>query len=516
MFFSSAFVALSLNWFAYASIGPVADLHIVNEYISPDGFNRSAVVAGGTAGSASMPGPLIVGTKGGQLSLNVIDALTNTTMLTTTSIHWHGIFQDGTQWDDGPVGVSQCPIIPGDSFLYQFGIPNQAGSFWYHSHHGNQYCDGLRGPLVIYDPDDPQMDLYDIDDENTVITLADWYHLASLSAGKLPTANSTLINGLGRYSGGPSSPLAVINVQPNKRYRMRLIAISCEPNYVFSIDSHNMTVIEADGVATNPLTVDSIQIFAGQRYSFILTTNQPVNNYWIRADPNVGTTGFTNGLNSAILRYAGALIADPTTNQTTSVNSLVETSLSPLVNLDIPGNPVKGGADINLNLDMVFNATTTTFFINGATFATPSVPVLLQILSGAKTAQELLPAGSVYVLPRNKSVEVSIPGGAPGSPHPFHLHGQNFNVVRSAGNSSYNYVNPVSRDVVSTGVSGDNVTFRFNTDNPGPWILHCHIDWHLNLGLAIVFAADVNTTAQADPPAAWDNLCPVYNSSGLQ
>jgi hypothetical protein len=41
MFFSSAFVALSLNWFAYASIGPVADLHIVNKYISPDGFNRS-------------------------------------------------------------------------------------------------------------------------------------------------------------------------------------------------------------------------------------------------------------------------------------------------------------------------------------------------------------------------------------------------------------------------------------------------------------------------------------------
>lgn len=41
-----------------------------------------------------------------------------------------------TQWDDGPVGVSQCPIIPGGAFLYQFSIPSQAGSFWYHSHHG--------------------------------------------------------------------------------------------------------------------------------------------------------------------------------------------------------------------------------------------------------------------------------------------------------------------------------------------------------------------------------------------
>lgn len=140
-----------------------------------------------------------------------------------------------------------------------------------------------------------------------------------------------------------------------------------------------------------------------------------MNNYWIRADPNVGTTGFADGMNSAILRYAGAPIADPTTNQTTN-NSLVETSLSPLANLGIAGKAVQGGADINLNLDMAFNATESTYYINGASFAAPTVPVLLQILSGAKTAQELLPSGSVYVLPRNKSVEVSIPGGAAGSP----------------------------------------------------------------------------------------------------
>jgi iron transport multicopper oxidase len=57
-----------------------------------------------------------------------------------------------------------------------------------------------------------------------------------------------------------------------------------------------------------------------------------------------------------------------------------------------------------------------TFTINGVTFKPPSVPVLLQILSGARTASELLPKGSVYLLPPNKVVEVSLPGGAPGSP----------------------------------------------------------------------------------------------------
>jgi hypothetical protein len=41
---------------------------------------------------------------------------------------------------------------------------SQTGTFWYHSHLRSQYCDGLRGPFVIYDPNDPHADLYDIDD----------------------------------------------------------------------------------------------------------------------------------------------------------------------------------------------------------------------------------------------------------------------------------------------------------------------------------------------------------------
>ena len=65
-----------------------------------------------------------------------------------------------------------------------------------------------------------------------------------------------------------------------------------------------------------------------------------------------------------------------------------------------------------------------------------------------------------------------------------------FSVVRSAGSNVTNYVNPVKRDTVSIGNPGDNVTFRFVTDNPGPWFLHCHIDWHLDawvLTVLVVF-----------------------------
>ena len=161
---------------------------------------------------------------------------------------------------------------------------------------------------------------------------------------------------------------------------------------------------------TQPLLVDSIQIYTGQRYSFILIANQPVANYWIRANPDNGKTGFAGGINSAVLRYLGAPVdKDPITRQTPNSNPLLEQNLHPLDPLkQVPGLPYPGGADVLINLDIDFNGN---FTVNGATFVPPTVPVLLQILNGARTAQELLPPEDVYVLPSNKVIEVSIPGG---------------------------------------------------------------------------------------------------------
>lgn len=200
-----------------------------------------------------------------------------------------------------------------------------------------------------------------------------------------------------------------------KRYRFRVVNIACDPNYTFSIDGHSLTVIEVDGIETEPYVVNEIQIYVGQRYSFILTANQTVENYWIRANPNTGTTGYTGGLNSAILRYSGSNVtADPTTTQTTSIVPLVEASLVPLVNPGAPGTAKVGGADVLLNLALT--STGGIFFVNGVSFDPPSVPVLLQILSGAQLATDLLPSGSVYVLPPSSVIELSIPAGVVGGP----------------------------------------------------------------------------------------------------
>jgi iron transport multicopper oxidase len=239
------------------------------------------------------------------------------------------------------------------------------------------------------------------------------YHTPAPSAGQFPDPDSALINGLGRYDGGPASPLSVVSVQPFKRYRMRLVSIACDPTFVFSIDGHRITVIEADGVNTLPVVVDSIEILPGQRYSFILNANKPIGNYWIRALPDFASD-FSGGRNLAILRYSGAAKVDPTTSDKTDSVLLKETDLHPLTNPGAPGKPVVGGADVNLNLQIAY--TNNQYTINGAPFTPPSVPVLLQIMSGASQPNDLLPSGSVISLPPNKVIEISIPGGAKDGP----------------------------------------------------------------------------------------------------
>ena len=248
------------------------------------------------------------------------------------------------------------------------------------------------------------------------------YHIpARLEPKQFPTADSSLINGAGRYNEGPATSLTSITVKRGKRYRFRLVSISCDPNFIFSIDGHNLTIIEVDGVSTKPLVVNEIQIFAGQRYSFILNANQPVGNYWIRSLPNSVVASFDGGLNSAILRYKGSnATADPTTTKPTDIVPLVESNLVPLYNPAAPGFPEVGGADFPLNLNLGIkhiNDTTNYFTINNFTFVPPSVPVLLQILSGNMAATDLLPTGSVIPLPSNKVIELSIPaaglGGGP-------------------------------------------------------------------------------------------------------
>jgi iron transport multicopper oxidase len=125
-------------------------------------------------------------------------------------------------------------------------------------------------------------------------------------------------------------------------------------------------------------------------------------------------------VNSAILRYKGAPEADPASSQQSPHTALLEQDLRPFNEAPAPGVAGRGNADVNLQFNFAFRGGK--FFVNDTSFEPPEVPVLLQILSG-KNPADLLPAGSIYSLPRGKIVEVTLPGLAAAGPHPFHMHG---------------------------------------------------------------------------------------------
>lgn len=187
--------------------------------------------------------------------------------------------------------------------------------------------------------------------------------------------------------------------------------MACKPNYVFSIDGHNLTVIEVDGNYVEPYTVDSIQVHAAQRYSFILHAHQRVDNYWIHAVPNQPIEASTR----AILRYTDAPAQLPRDKPTSSQNPLNETLLrslaSPLARL------LQVEPDVKIHLEMGKNMTDFNFLINGAQYIPPTIPVLLQILSGAVTPWQIEPKGSVYTLPKDQLIEITFsPKESPGRP----------------------------------------------------------------------------------------------------
>ncbi len=89
------------------------------------------------------------------------------------------------------------------------------------------------------------------------------YHAPVASIPGIALGDSTLINGKGRFPGGPKADLAVVNVQKGKRYRLRVVSVSCESFFDFSIDGHDLQVIEVEGTAVLPVNVNSVRIFSG-------------------------------------------------------------------------------------------------------------------------------------------------------------------------------------------------------------------------------------------------------------
>ena len=68
--------------------------------------------------------------------------------------------------------------------------------------------------------------------------------------------------------------------------------------------------------------------------------------------------------------------------------------------------------DVIVNLHFDLDRTNGQFTANGKSFKNSDpMPTLLQVMSG-KSFDDLLPDGSIYYLPRNKTIEIDMPAFA--------------------------------------------------------------------------------------------------------
>ena len=94
--------------------------------------------------------PAIHIVAGDVLSVNVTNNIPDHGL----SIHWHGFEMKNKNIFDGVVGLTQCAIAPGESFLYEFNVHEIPGTYWWHTHSGIDPAaqDLVRGPLIVHPP----------------------------------------------------------------------------------------------------------------------------------------------------------------------------------------------------------------------------------------------------------------------------------------------------------------------------------------------------------------------------
>jgi len=295
------------------------------------------------------------------------------------------------------------------------------------------------------------------------------------------------------------------------KYVLHCYLCSAAAPLLFSIDNHQLQVIEADGTELNPIMVDSLPINAGQRYSVIVTSNQNLQNYWMRAE--IGTACMPKtptNLDPVILgevRYQGAGAATPTSQgrfvpkdppekgQPPPVNPAFEAackdldlySLHPLKPQPIL-EPITNSFLIRIQFKKDPEDHIVRGYLNDITFSGDAWnPTIVQNLNQS-TMYEI--NQHVMKIERRDAVVQIILDNSLGGQHPFHLHGHTFQVVAQGqgfyeeGKTPINAVNPIRRDTATVPGHGFTV-IRFKADNPGVWSLHCHIEWHVTTGLVM-------------------------------
>ncbi|KZV53415.1 laccase-7-like, partial [Dorcoceras hygrometricum] len=500
-----------------------------------------------TAVNGSLPGPTLRVQEGDTLIVHVSnDSPYN------LSIHWHGIFQLLSGWADGPEFATQCPIRPGESYTYRFTITGQEGTLWWHAH--VQWLRATVYGALIIRPRSGRSYPFPKPHREIPIVLDTFYNLSP------NLSDAYTINGQpGDLYPCSSNHTFKLQVEQGKRYLLRIINAALNNQLFFKIANHKMEVVAIDASYTNPYKTDVVVLAPGQTTDVLLTADQISGRYYMAANPYASAAGvpFANTTTTGIIEYKGSTLSRPIMpslpafNDTptahkffTNLTALVTGPFWNPVPRDIdehmfiafglglsacgaPGNTSCPGplgqrlaASMN-NASFQFPnklSLLEAFFRNvGGIYTTDfpdNPPVRFDYTNSNNSLNRALvmttKSTKVKKLKYNATVEIVLQNTAliTIENHPIHLHGFNFFVLaqgfgnfnRTIDRKTFNLVNPQERNTIAVPVGGWAV-IRFRANNPGVWLMHCHLDVHLPWGLATAFVVE-------NGPTHWTTLPP--------
>jgi FtsP/CotA-like multicopper oxidase with cupredoxin domain len=400
---------------------------------------------------------------------------------------------------DGANGVTECPIPPMTSKTYAFKI-TQYGTTWYHSHFTAQYGNGIVGSIQINGPASAD---YDIDLGPYVIS--DWYHQTAdvlqrkaelVSNGAPPTSDNILFNGSNINPLGAGGEYNKVKLTPGKKHRLRLINTSVDNGLVVSMVGHDFTVIQTDFVPVKPIKKSSLFMAVGQRYDVIIEANKDVGNYWFNATVPKGCGTTKNTFAASIFTYKGAKDELPRDAGVAQNYTCADTlGFEPVLPRHVPAEEFEAGKKelpITLDKPVIGGEQFFRWRVNGSDINVEWEKPILEYIAEKNFSWP----GRANVIDINKPHAWTfwvVQNTGP-VPHPIHLHGHDFSYL-GAGSGTFsssnstsllNFNNPIRRDVAILPADGW-LVIAFKTDNPGAWLMHCHIAWHVSMGLSVQF-----------------------------
>ena len=224
-----------------------------------DGSTVTAYTYNGT-----VPGPMIRVTEGDQVRIIVKNELDD-----PTTVHWHGVEVPNNM--DGVPGVTQEPIQPGETFIYEF-TAKPAGTFMYHSHFEGdiQVSAGLYAPFII-DPKDSSVK----PDVDVTLMISEWLIKDGRTYAAMP--RSEMEPNYFTLNGKAFPATETINVKLGQLVRLRFIGIG---QFIHPMHLHGMPfrVVATDGhlvPEAAQLTKDTISVAPGERYDIEFIASEP-------------------------------------------------------------------------------------------------------------------------------------------------------------------------------------------------------------------------------------------------